>query len=330
MTKAKINVDKITQQKSLRQIFLTFTLISIIAFAVITIVTLNLGLGHAITKIENKGQEFELNIVSKNLEHYISSRVQVLKDMSSYPLVVNTAMQAWSDHEFVKEFLSETFIMGERVSIRIFDVLNREIVRNDFTLTHNQPKVIYDDIYSRKKAMLVTVYNDKDDNGYIQIAVPIIYGLSLEGILVADFPVDLENVFGSFSKKNTAFAIKQGDKKITTPDFFKVKGESLEVYLSNFDLYLCLTQGINLTNVASQDLNLMILLAIIFSAIISAILQYFLGGNLLLKPYRALAESESKLFDAKQKLQLTLRSLFVEKRDLISDFLNQLENLRHF
>ena len=303
-----MTADKITQQKSLRQIFLTFTLISIIAFAVITMVTLNLGLGHAITKIENKGQEFELNIVSKNLEHYISSRVQVLKDMSSYPLIVNTAMQAWSDHEFVKEFLSETFIMGQRVSIRIFDVLNREIVRNDFVLTHTQPKVIYEDIYSRNKAMLVTIYTDKDGNGYIQVAVPVIYGLSLEGILVADFPVDLEDIFGNFSEKNTAFAIKQGDKSITTSDFSKVKGENLEVYLSDFDLYLCLTQGINLTNVASNDLNLMILLAIIFSAIFTAILQYYLGGNLLLKPYRALAESEAKLLDAKQKLQLTLKS----------------------
>lgn len=290
--------------KKIYSIFLIFSAISLISFATITSFTLQHNLSTVMDSLEDNARQSELNSIVKNMELYIENKVSYLKDMSQLPPVITAIMNS-ANGAVIRKQLSKTLLANKKIPFAVYDFKLKQVTSSsdDFSpiIQEENAKKLLDG----EKTYLVNFRHDFFKN-YMEITFPIYYVDSIEGFIVADFSFQFEDIFGNYDEKIDAFAIRQDGEKIISANFDEVQGNIYEKNIPSFDAILIFKPSYLLKKFHSNDLTFKLLLSILLSAFISAIIQFFIGKNLLLEPYQDLSSSQKEIETIKNELELML------------------------
>ncbi|MCH2226257.1 MAG: ATP-binding protein [Candidatus Caenarcaniphilales bacterium] len=299
-----LNVNK--RQKSLLKIFIVFTFVSFICFASLSFFSVKKSLGDSLDLFEMKLRNSELNLVEKNFDNYISSRIRVLKDLAAYPIVVKTVMNSDSGSAYLKDFLSDTMVLGDKLPVNLYDIWGRKLVSSDKQFKIELNENIFSEISNNDFKLN---FVNRELVNYLHLIVPVVYGKSIEGFIAIE--LDFYSIFGASQEEGLSFAIKYGEELYTSTKFLDLNWKEFEVYSDKYNLdILFKAETINFNHYSSKLIQ-NLFQAILLSSVLSSIIIFLLGKNLFIEPFNKLAISERNLKELTDRFNLTLKAAHV-------------------
>ncbi len=140
----------------------------------------------------------EVDITKRYLEEFVNSRVQVLQDIASYPIVINGVMGSGLSNPDLHDFLRNPRVHGRTERLSLINVAGELIYARGGSQQSS---------YALSQVWLQNLLNGSstfevnllmEDSGYLQIGVPVTYQGYPEGALVSEIPIDLDMVLAPF------------------------------------------------------------------------------------------------------------------------------------
>lgn len=261
--------EKGVDLNSITKVFIIFTVISFACFVLISSLYLGAKFKTTVNDMLLNTRESELNTLSKNLEQFISNRVQVLSDLAS------------KQEHIHGEFL----ILGEQTSINRSPV-NKKINfgNKSYAIDINEPN-------------LLTIYitSNKNTNKF--------------QIISASFPISFEKIFGAYNPDRTSYKIENEYNRIEAENYNNFTGTEYKKYIPSIGLILNHKISETYNEAKSKKLLINLLFAVLMSSILSSILVFFIGKNMLLKPYIELNENKKLLEQKTIELEISNEEL---------------------
>ncbi len=296
------------------KLFMTFVSVS---FFLIVLINLIFTLPHyekTILNFQKESSQAELNLNKNTFEKYVESRVKVLQDIASFPVVVNGVMQSSQDNADLKDFLLSVSLLGEQEKLTLIDMAADAIfsTNSDIVIEYDEKSLWFKELLDAGRAYAVN-FVEYFDKIYIQIVVPVKYQDSVEGMLVAEIKADLGKIFGD-SLANLQYGISLNKGRVAVKsNKFVVDSEIISAYIPGMDLVL--NHAIDKSVFFEKKKKILFDSAVMISlsSFIAFLLFVVLGNRLLVRPYKDLTLV---------KQQLTMLGLAVENANdamLITD-----------
>lgn len=296
------------QQRSVFVIFIGFTIISFLTSFTITSLYLSPRFTETISEIEQNTRASELRSLGKNVEYYIKNRVQTLKDLSSKPTIKYAIEHAEFDNPKLQKLLDSTIILGDTPPLVLFDIMGNEVATSqDYSigkLNENE----FQPILAQGQSYLTSIKQDKE-KAKIQILVPILYDSLVHGFMATEIEVNYQNIFGLFNPSHTSYALQMAEKKVCAENYNKFEGIEYQKYIGDLDLIIFFKVNNDFQKSKAKALLIDLLLSIFASTILSTIVLFLLGKNMIVMPYIKLAENRQLLSKKTKELEQSNQEL---------------------
>lgn len=263
--------------------------------------------GHTIQQMQEANSRAEMELTSTYLRQFISSRVAVLNDIAGYPIVKNGVMGTGIAAADLNDFLINITILGNRDDMVIYDIAGDPVyTRQAQPIEQNY---LADALWFQKLLSDETRYEvtlkQIEEQDYIQIAVPILYNGFVEGVLISNSLIVLEDIMNDLMIAGERGIELSKDGTSVFAGEIQRSPQLLSVNQIIEDTGITVTYFIDTRYLEEQKdtLLLSIIVSLLASLILTFILLLWSGNELLLNPYRRLVQSESRLRDAKEEAE---------------------------
>lgn len=279
------------KRQSLVRLFGFSTLYSFIIFFLITGLSLFTYQYKSIANINSQFNQDQLMALKFTLKQYIDSRVTVLSDIGSLPVIQRSLSSDTIDKNRLKEFLFELKILGNKGSKVLIDS-KKEIL-------YSSEHLSLDDVAHMKNLNLI--YLDKIDvhvlfinNKQIEFIVPIEVGGVFKGafIYLEEFP--MKDFIGD--SDNISVQLESSNKvKISSEDFDVNSSDIITVRLEDYGMSLTLANPRKATTGLIEGAAINLFLSLFLGCCLSAVLIFIYGRKYFIEPFERLDELESQL-----------------------------------
>ena len=321
-------LTKYFQELSATKLFLFFISCSFAMTLLISVLLTWPRIEQGVSNLQESSSQSDVKIAARFLEQLISDRLSSLQDLANLPITVNTVMQTGVGPEDLLDFLNGYKIQGKDVDITLINILGEKVVEKrklDVRAFTSHTQWFYN-IVNGKSTSEVSLLQ-RGSESFLQIAVAVSYNGSVEGVVVGEIPISMEDIFSSsLPSQNAALVIvKDGiffssNSKLnlmTLKPSYSHKIEKLDIDL------LYYTDSKYLGN---QRNNVLINLgiALFISLTLAYAFLFLFGRQILLNPYRALQNSRSRLEEYAEHLKEEKEK--AEKARLEADKANKLKS----
>ena len=171
---------------------------------------------NSVVGLQKLSSETEQNLAQEYIELYITNRVSALRDVTNFPVVKSGVMGSGRSTEDLHDFMRETTILGKRESIALINVASEPVYLSDrsFTNFDFSGSSWFSRLIEGESKLEVNLFV-KDGHTFIQLAVPVALDGYVEGILLANFKVDLKNIISFYSSDERALSLSKNGVTLT-------------------------------------------------------------------------------------------------------------------
>jgi signal transduction histidine kinase len=297
-----------------------FVFVSYLSLAVVTsILVINYVLSST-NKEYDKVNNREISIITNNYKVFIEQHLTLLTEQADNSLYVQALMQPNANVGKIQDFMSELTILGHKYGEVLLDfegnILHSTIPNND--AKYNSFSWV-ELLLQKQKDNHVTI--DKRAEGYFwSLAVPIYYNNQVEGILVANIPINFINQQNENAiLSDLMIEIIQNDNVLTSFGERTSGRQHIETWQkTGVDFRFTIddtARNEELTRLAFQ-LGAIILIAIA----ITTFLTYLFGYRYFVKPILLLSQATSQLDKGHEHISLTENIKIRELAELFRKF----------
>lgn len=306
---------KILFQISATRLFLFFIGISfVLTFAISALLAVPKGQRFVLNLQKEVSQE-EVDMTSHFFQQYIFDRLLPLQDLSKLPMITNGVMQGGNSLSNISDFLDDYKVQGEDIHLAVLNILGETIAskmvgrgdRYNFNLPWLQR------LLSQRSAQEVNLLH-KGKETYLQVAVPILYNGSVEGVIVGEIKIEIKNVFAPLLKNGSiALEIHKAGINFSTSVIDISKWVSYHRHIEPFGIDLNFYKNRSNLEAQQRELLFSIGFALLIAISIASLVLYFFGRSIILNPYKKLEQSEIQLQTYAEDLEWQKYALEDEK-----------------
>ena len=300
---------RIFKKLSVTWVFLLVVMTTFVASILVSNFLVLPKIEQSIIDLQKNSSQSELELTAEYLKQFVESRISVLKDIASNPMIINGVMGSGITPEDLKDYMSNTRILGKDEYLLLLNIAAEPIYYNAA-----RPRQIHTmkDPWFRKIVEENSPYEINlkyyNDHSFIQIAVPIEHSGFVEGVLVSDIEINLDQLLEPVIRSHEqSIFLEQNGVKIRTEKSLK-SDESIDYAHKIPELNINLHYLLDATILREQKQAFMI--KIVISILISlggafAIL-ILLGKQAFLNPYKELEASEQELSKSEERYELAV------------------------
>jgi len=315
------------KKNSISFVLARFVFISYLGLAIITSILVINYVVNSTNKEYEKIVNREITTISNNYRVFLKQHLVLLTEQASNPLFVQSLMQPEESLGIVQDFMSDLTLLGRKYSETLLDFEGKTLHSTqkykviDYTKFDWTSKLLNKAIEEHIGVLEI------NGNYYWNLAVPINYNNSIEGVLIANIPIVNINQQGENSRfsglmveiiKNDEVLSTFGEKIVGRQYFekWKQKGVTFRFTIDE--------------KVRDEELRSLViqLSAIILIAItITTFLTYLFGYRYLVKPILSLSQATDKLDKGDEHINLTENIQIRELAELFKKFNNMTEKV---
>ncbi len=305
---------------SAKKLFLVFVGISFILTLAINSILIIPSIDKSFVQSQQYTNEAEFNTAKKLIEQYVKDRIHPIRDLAELPIIVNGVMQTDVSEQDLADFLKDYRVQGEKIYLALLNFIGGKIIEKNVT---------YDFKYDEKMPWFQRLINGEteyevnlirqNEKSYLQIAAPVSYNQSIEGIMVGAIPIDLTNIYSALLRSDSyAIGIIKNNVLISShsKDAFNdllATNVNLEGKIDSLGIYFIYIIDRYFLDKQKYSILINLLTSLLISLSLAYIAVYFFGRQMLLNPYQKLQESENTLKVYSQELEQQKLQLEKEK-----------------
>lgn len=297
----------IREKVSGMSIVVTFVLVLVLTFVVSVFISNVLVIPRAersIVEMQETSSLTEMQLTAEYLKQFVESRVSVLQDIAGYPLIKNGVMGAGISAEDLNDFLRNIKILGKKENLRILDIAGEPVYTRYKEMidgSDDSQCVWFQRLLADESDFEIVLKKDADKNRF-QLAVPIELQGYVEGVLVSDIDVDLDQVLKPLqSGLARSLSLTKDDVEIGTSKKLSDQ-DSVVLHHTISSLGINMTYKVDASALRAQKQEFLwsIVGSLLVSLCLSFVVLLISGKQALLNPYKKLTESEASLRIAKE------------------------------
>ncbi|MBD1582998.1 PAS domain-containing hybrid sensor histidine kinase/response regulator [Pseudoalteromonas sp. S16_S37] len=290
------------------KLFYAFIILSLLLSILVSIFLVGQQASRSVTELQINTSQVEAKLTKNYLQQFIETREQLLFDLANQPLVVQGVMGSGTSRASLSDFLDGQRLLGRKAPIRIVNVLSDTVYTGNFNddFVDNQTPWLQKVLSAEYSKAIVLVKNT--DPQLLKIAVPIRYNGFTEGVLIAGFEIDLNEVLLSTKQDySTAVSLNGEWVEFSNQDsqssYISIDKEVIGDTGISYEYFVKTSWLDNEVMMFQKSIGW----SIILSLSLSFGLLFMFGRHLLLNPFRRLEKSEhqAKASEARYKLAVT-------------------------
>ncbi len=287
--------------------FYTFLLVSLILSLLISSSFVAMRSEGSVEAMVMESNRTEAKLALGNLQQYIESRAQIMRDLAKHPLIVNGVMGTDSDLESLHRFLSSYHILGVKENITLVNVLNQLIYPTALRVQideHSEPWVTQ--LLEQGDSLVVTLEKEAGEH-YFKIAVPVFYNGYEEGVLITRFSTSIESLItDTLGSEYQSIAIRgpwlNYQSNRIENGFFILKDQVVGKTGLSFDYEI----NEEFINRKVGHFVRDIVLSTVFSLAITFSMLYLFGRYLILNPFKRVTELNEATEQSEERFKLAM------------------------
>jgi len=276
-------------------LFYVFVGISLVIAIVASYFLIGERIKQSTINFQDRSTQSQADSASRVINTYLSDRVQLLKDLSTQPILANTVMGTLTSRDNLIDFMDTYRIFGKIESLYLLDILGNPIYQT------TEEKLI--EVLEEEPWFLQLIDGDhseviqvlqKGNNSHFSIAVPVKYNDASEGVILVRFKDNIKDLVTSI-KIDNAISIK-GEYV----DYSSQKNMSGYREINSFNILdndLLVTYYTDSSQLI-LEVNSVVeraYIGIIGSLLLAFIFLFFIGKKFFVDPFKAIEKSESEL-----------------------------------
>ena len=297
-----------------------FVFISYLSLAVITsILVINYVL-NSTNKEYDKIINREISTITNNYKIFIEQHLILLAEQANTPLYIQALMQPDANLGKVQDFMSDLTLLGKQYEESLLDFEGNTLhtTTKDINIDYQQFTWV-NQLLQQQQNNHVSAVNISGAY-YWNLAVPIRYNNQVEGVLVANIPIDFINQQSQNSRLNGLMVEIIQDEKVLTSFGNSITGrQHLEAWQQVGVVFRFTIDDTALNEELSRlafQLGAIILIAIA----ITTFLTYLFGYRYFVKPILSLSKATDQLDKGDERINLTENIHIRELAELFKKF----------
>ena len=297
-----------------------FVFISCVGLAVIITSLVNNHVVELVNTEYEKIAKREINTLNNNYRVLINHHLILLKDQSQASLFVQALMQPKSNLGKIKDYMAGLTLLGQKYDEILLD-FEGTTLHSTLENSVNYKKFPWlNDILSQKESHSIQILTI-DGEFFWCIAFPVLYNQQVEGVLVANIPLDTihSGQIDIDMLDGLMIEVVQGSQTIAT--FGKqVIGAKQSIQWQDVGVSFNFTVDEANRNDALSNLVIQLASYIILAIVFTTLLAYLYGYRYFVKPILALSQLTSSLEKGNEPMALQEDLRFTEFSGLFKQF----------
>ena len=247
---------------------------------------------------------------------YVDDRIQLLRDLSSKPIMANAVMDTLVSKENLNDFLNSYRFFGKAESLYLFNILGETIYQSKAHKLEQENKEQIEEELGETKWFQELIEGNKPwvvlthgpaNQKHFAIAVPVIYNGASEGVVLVQFSAIIESLFvnkesGSGIEISGEFLDYSSlDKSI---EYKKIESISAGSTKLNITYYIDSKRTVSEINRVIDNAYT----GILTSLLIVFFFFFLLGKKLFVDPIKLLRQSQEETLEASLRLSLATKA----------------------
>ena len=304
-----------------------FVFISCVGLAVIITSLVNNHVVELVNTEYEKIAKREINTLNNNYRVLINHHLILLKDQSQASLFVQALMQPKSNLGKIKDYMAGLTLLGQKYDETLLD-FEGTTLHSTLENSVNYKKFPWlNDLLSQKESHSIQILTI-DGEFFWCIAFPVLYNQQVEGVLVANIPLDTihSGQIDIDMLDGLMIEVVQGSQTIAT--FGKqVIGARQSIQWQDVGVSFNFTVDEANRNDALSNLVIQLASYIILAIVFTTLLAYLYGYRYFVKPILALSQLTSSLEKGNEHMALQEDLRFTEFAGLFKQFNNMSEKV---
>lgn len=288
------------------KLFVVFITATIILFSMLIFLLLVPKINSIFDTISKETNQASAQIYAEKLQQYIKDRELALNDIANNALITRSVLLGNNNNPAFIDYIEHQKILGEDADFILIDAIGDILYAE---LDSDNPPIEKPSATMPFKWAIPLLSNDTSKvhinisdtpKPKFELAVPILYGKGIEGILIARITADPYIIYKNNEHLSTdAFieysinekSIKSDAKHVTIPfeeSLMVAPYNIIFTYASDHLTVLNKKQGMITNIIASILIGFLVIFTILF----------FLGRHIIVRPYQALATSQQAIASA--------------------------------
>lgn len=300
----------------------TFSLSLIVAFIV------SYQTDKALVALEENRIDSETRLVISHIGKFLQNRLNILSDHSRFAIVRQSVMQPEQMFFYLQDFMADITILGRRYKESLVDFEGNIIFSTDDKLQVNYQDVPnIQQLLNGGEFQAITL-NQYDSRYYWTLMQPVIYQGYIEGAIVVEIPFSQMLIDLELNDKLSGEILTSLDY----PEGRWILGQGIlhdRTFVTHWERFgLVFRVGLDettLTGFRSDIVNNIVLTSMI-SALVIAILAFFVGDRLFVRPLRYLQAKARYLADGIDQQDVKPVLIWKETKEVATGF-DQMANV---
>lgn len=307
----------------MNKVSISFALIRFIfvSYLALALLTTYVVISQAVKYVDEQQRAFthlEMQTINKNYRQFLDNHLQILREQSQHPLIVQSLMQAGTDKPIISAYFQHLRFLGQKLDVTLLD-FDAKLVYS----TQGDPSYHYINkpwlkpLLTNKNNHFITVEEINGQHYWILASV-VKYNKHIEGILAV--AIKLNTINQSVNPLNgLAVTIKHRQQPIATFGT-ATNGISHELSWPMEHITLVFDFDDTAINQTINQLILQLTAFIVIAILIITSLAYFLGYRYVVLPILNLAKATNSLEDGHQHVSLESDIRIKELSNLFDSF----------
>ena len=287
--------------------FVVFVVMSFFLSVLISVMLVGKEASSVLNGYKQQASETEAKLSAKYIENFLETRILLLKDLSSQPIIINGVMGSGVSEAFLNDYLSEFKILGLKEQLWVLNVLGDYVYTNNAEQAIEQLPSDWLEVLLNGELSHAVLLDQSQDKAYFKLAVPINYNGFTEGALIVKFETPIDVLLSEVLESN-AHGIRLSGPWLNYSNL-NTNNKYDSVFKS--DLHssgLILNYLVDSILVEKQVKQVIISIAsaIFVSLFLSSLFLFLVGQRLLLNPYKKLELSQQATKLSEERLNLAI------------------------
>ncbi|WP_404389544.1 response regulator [Pseudoalteromonas phenolica] len=287
--------------------FIAFVVMSLFLSVLISVMLVGREASTVLNGYKQQASVTEAKLSAKYIENFLETRILLLKDLSSQPIITNGVMGSGLSEASLNDYLSEFKILGEKENLWVFNVLGDYVYKNNDDLAiYDTPSDWLEDLLNGELEYAVLL-DQSQGQSYFKLAVPISYNGFTEGALIVKFQTPIDVLLSEVIESKTHGIKLSGPwLSYSNLNYMSKYGSVYETKLQHTGLKLNYLVDSSLVERQVNQVIISIASAIFVSLCLSSLFLFLVGQKLLLNPYRKLELSQQATKLSEERLNLAI------------------------
>ncbi|MDG1287438.1 MAG: CHASE domain-containing protein [Rickettsiales bacterium] len=211
--------DRNEKDRSILRVYIPFLVGFFLLFSLITAFILLPKINQAFEAKQTQDNTQQMQVEAELLVRSVESYRSILRDLASFPVLVNAAMLSSAENRDLIALLKNFSLSGEKGKIIIQDIAGKVVLQASQELKgkYGVTNPWLEPLLEARKPYYFQLLKQSSDHFTFMLAVPIYHKGSVEGILSAEITPALQSIFSEYSlQEGHAFRLSQNDVTVQT------------------------------------------------------------------------------------------------------------------